>query len=102
MRTRLMAWLGCVAMLSCAGAAQARFDIVPEPQRVSAGRGAFLLTRTTRITAPADRRAQWIAGFLRGAVRDQTGIALTIAAHAGHSRIELRIDPSIKGDEAYR
>jgi hexosaminidase len=84
-----------------AGAATS-LSIVPEPRHVEAGQGVFALHRHDRIAAPGDPRAQWIAGFLRDAIRARTGVAPVVTMRVPRARIALRIDPSIRGDEAYR
>ena len=94
--------LFCAAMASYASAAQAQFNIIPTPQHVTAGQGAFELDDGETIAAPAEARAQWIAGFLRDAIDAQTGVEPRVAAAPDRGRITLRIDPSIQGDEAYR
>ena len=80
--------------------ASAEISIIPEPQHVEAGHGSYRLDANTGIDAPGDARAREIVSFLRDAVRDQTGIRLSESTHA-HG-IVLAIDPSVKGDEAYR
>lgn len=89
-------------LLLCAAPAYAQWHIVPEPQQLKAGQGAFTLDDSVRIVAPADARAQWMADFLRTRIREQTGIRLDVAKAASRRAITLRIDASIKGDEAYR
>ena len=99
-----LAWRAslCVALLSSGTAAHARLDIIPEPQHAVTGHGTFELRQGERIVAPADARAQWIAGFLRDTIHDQTGVELRVVTTPEQGRITLRIDPSIHGDEAYR
>ncbi|MDE2498370.1 MAG: beta-N-acetylhexosaminidase, partial [Xanthomonadaceae bacterium] len=96
--------LFCTAMASYASAARAQFDILPKPQHLTSGQGTFELHRDARIVAPADARAQWIGGFLRDAISEQTGVELKVIAAPARTRgrITLRIDPSIHGDETYR
>ena len=102
----LIAILFCIAGLSFATAATAQFNLVPEPQHVTAGDGAFELQDGTLLAAPADARAQWIAHFLSDTVEQQTGVKLRVVAAPDRGRITLRIDPSMRddetGDEAYR
>ncbi|EIL89965.1 glycoside hydrolase family 20 protein [Rhodanobacter spathiphylli] len=76
--------------------------VIPQPERIEAGRGSFALGPNVRIVAPADRRAQEIAAFLRDGIREDSGIALRIGAATRQPRIELRTDPSVQGEEAYR
>lgn len=76
--------------------------LIPQPDQVRAGRGSFALNRNVRIVAPADRRAQEIAAFLRDGIRKDSGITLRIGAATDQPRIELRADPSVQGEEAYR
>ncbi|HET7161495.1 MAG TPA: family 20 glycosylhydrolase [Rhodanobacteraceae bacterium] len=106
MRRVLAGMVFCIASLCCAGVAHAGFAIIPAPQHLTQGQGAFELHRGARIAAPADARAQWIAGFLRDAIRDQTGVKLRVVPAPDRGRITLRIDPSMRddktGDEAYR
>lgn len=101
--SRVMAGiLFCVAIASYVPAARAQFNILPTPRHVTQGQGAFELRDSDAIAAPADARAQWIAGFLRDALRDQTGVNLQVVAAPERGRISLRVDPAIRGDEAYR
>lgn len=104
---RALAWMVfCIASLCCAAVAHAEFAILPAPQHLTHGQGAFELHRGARIAAPADARAQWIAGFLRDAIEAQTGVKLRVVALPARGHITLRIDPSMRddqtGDEAYR
>lgn len=101
MRSILAGCFTGLALLLCAGAVHAQIDVVPEPQHVVAGQGVFTLHDGEMIAAPADSRAQWIAGFLRDAIRGQTGAALRVVKAPAHARIAFTIDPSIEGDEAY-
>ena len=94
--------LFCIAMMSYMPAAQAQFNILPTPRHLAEGQGAFELRDGDAIAAPADARGQWIAGFLRDAIRAQTGVALRVVAAPERGRLNLRIDSSIRGDETYR
>jgi hexosaminidase len=82
--------------------AHAQAALIPQPERIEAGHGSFALNRNVRIDAPAGRRAQEIAAFLRDGIRKDSGIALRIGAATDQPRIELRTDPSVQGEEAYR
>lgn len=88
------------SVLMTSFAASAEISIIPEPQHIEAGQGSYQLDANTGVDAPDDARAREIVSFLRDAIRDQTGIRLSESAHA-HG-IVLAIDPSVKGDEAYR
>jgi hexosaminidase len=83
-------------------AAHAQTAVIPLPAHVATGQGSFALDRNVRIVAPADKRAQEIAAFLRDGIRDQSGLALRTGKAGKRPSIELRIDPSIRGEEAYR
>ena len=102
MRLKWVALLAGFGALLWTAAAAAQFNIVPLPQHLTAGRGAFELEDGARIAAPADPRAQWIARFLRDAIQKRTGVGLRVTAEPDEGRVTLRIDPSIRGDEAYR
>ena len=101
MRHLLTGILLCIAALTCT-TANADFAILPAPQHLTRGQGAFELHRGARIAAPADARAQWIADFLRDSIEAQTGVKLRVVASPARGRITLRLDPSIDGAEAYR
>ncbi|HKT42235.1 MAG TPA: family 20 glycosylhydrolase [Rhodanobacteraceae bacterium] len=92
----------CIAMAAYMPAARAQFNILPRPQHLTQGQGAFELRDGAAIAAPADARGQWVAGFLRDAIQAQTGVELRVVAAPDRGRISLRIDPSVHGDEAYR
>ncbi len=102
MRLILAVILSMLLALPASARAQALFNIVPEPEHLAAGRGAFTFTPRTRIAAPADARAQWIARFLAARIHAQTGATLPVVKAPAFGRIALRIDPTIQGDEAYR
>jgi hexosaminidase len=99
LKSLLVCCLGAAVLMTSFGAS-AEISIIPEPQHMQAGEGSYPLDANTGIDAPADARAREIVSFLRDAVRDQTGIRLSENKHA-HG-IVLAIDPSVKGDEAYR
>jgi hexosaminidase len=80
--------------------ASAEISIIPEPQHIEAGQGSYQLDANTGIDAPGDARSREIVSFLRDAIKEETGVRLSDSAHA-HG-IVLAIDPSVKGDEAYR
>ncbi|HEX7339281.1 MAG TPA: family 20 glycosylhydrolase [Rhodanobacteraceae bacterium] len=94
--------LGVGLLLATAAASATSFAIVPKPQHVTAGQGSFVLRNDLRIAAPADARAQWIAGFLRRSVAAQTGIDLHVVKAPARAAITLRINAAINGKEAYR
>lgn len=100
--TQSAKFLACVALLFFSFAAHAQLNLIPQPQHVVTGHGTFALRAGQQIAAPGDARAQWIAKFLRDAIREQTGVALQLTATSTDAPIALRIDSSIKGDEAYR
>lgn len=93
--------LGVLALVS-ASLAHAGLSLMPYPQHLQEGKGSFVLNPKVAIEAPADPRSQEIAGFLRDAIREQTGVVVAEQAKGKAGRIELRIDPSMRGDEAYR
>jgi hexosaminidase len=90
-----------LAMAAVACAAQAQ-SIIPQPQKIEAGKGVFVLGADTRIAAPDDARGREIAAFLREAIREQTGLALPTDTGGDAPGFQLRIDPSMHGEEAYR
>ena len=90
------------AVLAWPMAARAQFNLIPEPQHVQAGQGVFELHRDTRIAAPSDPRAQWIAGFLRDKIDAQTGVAPQVVKSPAYGDVLLRIDPAAQGRGAYR
>ncbi len=85
------------AVVGFPGFAQA---LVPQPQQVESRHGAFVLDSQVRILAPNDARSREIAQFLRESIARDTGIELI--SDAGGKPIELRLDPRIEGEEAYR
>jgi hexosaminidase len=96
----LLAWcLGLFLVLASASAI-AEITIIPKPQQIETGEGSYRLDAQTGIDAPEGARAQQIVAFLREAVHEQTGITLSRSKHA-HG-IVLAIDPTVKGEEAYR
>jgi hexosaminidase len=91
--------LGFSTLLPIAGMA-ADISIIPEPQHLQAEQGSYRLDAHTRVSAPQDARGREIAAFLREAIHAQTGVVVQegVAAHG----IELKLDPAVQGDEAYR
>lgn len=92
----------CVGLSAILASSYSRADItiIPKPQQMEVGEGVYRLDAHTGVDTPDNPRARDIASFLRDAVTRQTGIVLSHSHHA-HG-IELAIDPSIKGAEAYR
>jgi hexosaminidase len=99
LKSLLVCCFGAAVLMTSVGAS-AEISIIPEPQHIETGQGSYQLDANTGIDAPGDARAHEIVSFLRDAVRDQTGIRLSESKHA-HG-IVLAIDPTVKGDEAYR
>lgn len=93
-------WLFCLLVL-LSGSVHAEVSIIPKPQQRVAGEGSFTLNASTQIAAPEDKRLQEIAAFLRDAIAQQTGIVASGKSSAA-SRIALRLNPEVQGDEAYR
>src|SRR6185312_8274008 len=100
--SRHLVALMLLALALPAQCAHAQERIIPQPNRLEIDHGSFALNRNVRIVAPADRRAQEIAAFLRDGIREDSGIALRTGAAGDQPRIELRTDPSVHGEEAYR
>ncbi|MEO7125883.1 MAG: beta-N-acetylhexosaminidase [Nakamurella sp.] len=75
--------------------------LLPRPDSVVSGTGAFALTAQTTVVAPAELRAT--ASWLQGALRPATGLALGDSVIPGtkNGAIELAIDESL-GKESYR
>lgn len=96
----VLLWSLCLfaVVTSVPGFAQA---LIPLPERLERGEGSFRLDDSTRVVAPGDRRSREIAAFLRTAIASDTGIALAQGGH-GSGKIELRLDPRVLGEEAYR
>ncbi|GAA0721853.1 glycoside hydrolase family 20 protein [Dokdonella soli] len=82
--------------------AHAQVSLIPKPLRATVGDGYFVLDRHSAIVAPGEARAQEIATFAQETIEQETGIALTRGHGSGHGQIELRVDPEVKGEEAYR
>jgi hexosaminidase len=99
---RVTTLLLALVLPMAAGSVQAQWAIIPQPQKIEAGKGTFVLGADTRIVVPGDARGREIGAFLREAIRGQTGLALPADAAGEGSRIALRVDPSIHGEEAYR
>lgn len=93
-------WCIGIALLTTSLCAFADMAIIPKPQQMEAGEGSYQLDAQTGIDVPDETREREIASFLRDAIREQTGIALSQSPHA-HG-IVLAIDPSLEGEEAYR
>ncbi|WP_329740685.1 family 20 glycosylhydrolase [Dyella sp. A6] len=95
-------WAMCVqALLIVSATCMATgVDILPRPQHLTMEAGHFRLAAGTSLQVHGDARTHEVASFLRKAVRAQVGIDLVRGRHPG--RIVLRLDASIRGDEAYR
>ncbi|RUL72744.1 glycoside hydrolase family 20 protein [Dyella choica] len=96
----LLAWCLALPIVLASTSAMAQISIIPKPQQMEAGEGSYRLDAQIGIDAPEGARAADISAFLREAIRTQTGIELSRSKHA-HG-IVLAIDPTIKGEEAYR
>lgn len=106
MQNRLMhVLLSLIAVLGAPTVSAAAPDpaLIPRPRSLEACSGALALDARSTLAAPVDARAVEIVDFLRETIAAQTGVSL-VPAHAGAKRatIELRRDPRIADDEAYR
>lgn len=81
-------------------AATAAVSIIPQPQYLQREPGSYRLDARTRVEAPNGARGREIAAFLRDAIRAQTGVA--VREGGGTHAIELKLDPAVQGEEAYR
>jgi hexosaminidase len=75
-------------------------DLIPKPQRLEHREDDFRLDHNVRIMSSGDARSLEIADLLRDAISSDSGVALT-RGRKGRV-IELRLDPEIAGEEAYR
>lgn len=100
MRKSVAAWLLMFCWLIAGSCAAGTIAIIPRPQQMTPGAGSYRLDGQARISAPEGARARQIAGFLRTAIRQRTGIAVRLGPSV-HG-IVLRHDPSVRGEEAYR
>ena len=90
----------CIASLSAAG--EDALALIPAPAKAVRGNGYFELTPSTPIVA-ASRAASEVAPVLADYVARGTGIKLAVLAGAPRDgAVNLRIDPSVVGAEAYR
>jgi len=96
----LLGWCLALSIVVASAPAIAEINIIPKPQQMETGEGSYHLDAKTGIDAPEGARAAEIAFFLREAIHAQTGIELSHSPHA-HG-IELAIDPTVQGEEAYR
>lgn len=89
-----------IASLLASSAVSAQMSIIPKPQKMTVGQGSFTLNAATSIRSPKDKRSKEIAAFLREAIREQTGMA--ISTKSSPSRIEFVTDRTVANDEGYR
>ncbi len=82
-------------------AATPEFALIPMPAKMETCAGTAVLDARSAIVAPTDSRNGEIAALLRDAIVEQNGLRLATKS-AGKPGIELRRDPAIVGDEAYR
>jgi len=90
----------CIASLAAAG--EDALALIPAPAKAVRGSGSFELTAATPIVA-ASRAAGEVGPVLADYVARGTGLKLAVLAGAPRDgAINLRIDPSVAGAEAYR
>ena len=93
--------LFCLMPLALGVSGQSQFSIIPKPHYLAAGEGKFALDKNTKIETPDDNRSREIAAFLRDAIKEQTGIALSNKKKSKNS-IVFQFVKNVQGDEAYR
>ncbi len=74
--------------------------LIPQPASLQTCPGSLVLDAGSSLSAPTD--AESAAAVLREAVSRQAGLTLRAAPAASAATIQLRRDPAIAGDEAYR
>lgn len=97
----LFAWLLSATFgLSNAQAAQGKYNIIPEPETIIAGKGTFTLSNNTNIFAK-DKDAISVAAFFAKKINTATGFSMAVNKAKKKNSITLLISKKIKGDEAY-
>lgn len=95
----------CMFLLQ-AGAAEADYNVIPQPQQVTLTKGKpFNLSPNSQIICPStDELMLKNAQFLSDYIKETTGLLLTINKNPKPKvpSIFLVIDPKIQGDEAYK
>ena len=96
--------LACAALLAAAGPAFGQISILPRPDSIAPGAGAWALPARLRVVAPASsRRLGEIAAYLRAVLARETGRPVTVGRRARRrGDVALAIDPAAgAGPEAY-
>ena len=102
----LFVLIGLVCFSSCSNKYQDisneshDYQIIPQPQHLSAEQGRFLINSTTKIVA--EKNLQNEASYLLGLLNGVQGLDVDIVTEAGEKgNIRLELDPSIENDEGY-
>ena len=102
----LFVLIGLVCFSSCSNKYQDisneshDYQIIPQPEYLSAEQGRFLINSTTKIVA--EENLQNEASYLLGLLNGVQGLDVDIVTEAGEKgNIRLELDPSIENDEGY-
>ena len=102
----LFVLIGLVCFSSCSNKYQDisneshDYQIIPQPEHLSAEQGRFLINSTTKIVA--EKNLQNEASYLLGLLNGVQGLDVDIVTEAGEKEnIRLELDPSIENDEGY-
>jgi len=102
----LFVLIGLVCFSSCSNKYQDisneshDYQIIPQPEYLSAEQGRFLINSTTKIVA--EENLQNEASYLLGLLNGVQGLDMDIVTEAGEKgNIRLELDPSIENDEGY-
>jgi len=102
----LFVLIGLVCFSSCSNKYQDisneshDYQIIPQPEHLSAEQGRFLINSTTKIVA--EENLQNEASYLLGLLNGVQGLDVDIVTEAGEKgNIRLELDPSIENDEGY-
>ena len=102
----LFVLIGLVCFSSCSNKYQDisneshDYQIIPQPEYLSAEQGRFLINSTTKIVA--EENLQNEASYLLGLLNGVQGLDVDIVTEAGEKgNIRLQLDPSIENDEGY-
>ena len=99
MNTKFLCFVGSLfLLLSTCHAADARYHIIPVPEKLTPESGEFVLSAQTTIYAP---KATEVAQFFADKMTRATGLDIAVSKKKAPNNIQLLLSKKVQGDEAY-
>ena len=90
-----------ICLFAAANTFAGKYNIIPEPAKITDGKGAFRLTTETNFCVKGGDEVTKVARFFSNKLAASTGFSPAISAKKNKNSIQLILNKKIAGEEAY-